>query len=46
VQIRGTAFQRSTRGPFFLGTIPPEAFQTAAYSAQHGLEAWRKLQGT
>jgi glycosyltransferase involved in cell wall biosynthesis len=46
VRLRGIPFKRTIRRPFFIGAIPPEATQTAAFSAQHGLEAWRKLAET
>jgi glycosyltransferase involved in cell wall biosynthesis len=41
-RIRGKAFARVPRRPFYFGSIPNEALGAARMSAQHGLELWQK----
>ena len=40
VRIRGHAFDRPARRPFFLGDIPAEALMASYASAQSGLKGW------
>lgn len=42
VRIRGKAFARVPRRPFYFGTLPNEALAAARVSAEHGLALWQK----
>ncbi|TLY52292.1 MAG: hypothetical protein E6K53_04685 [Gammaproteobacteria bacterium] len=39
-RIRGKAFARVPRRPFYLGALPHEALGAARVSAEHGLGQW------
>jgi hypothetical protein len=41
-RIRGRAFARVLKRPFYFGTFPNEAINIAKISAQHGFELWQK----
>jgi len=42
VRVRGAPFQRASRQPLLIGSIPAEARHIAQYSAARGIELWEK----